>query len=138
MTNRAVAMKDYLPDVRRQVAKLKDVISKSNEAPINMSDLMQMFAFDSMGHFCYDRSFDQIERNQWHDAAVKQRSALSLLGPFTPLPWAIIMAFRFFPGSWKVKDWNDMAGFCEGTMQERITVSPGAIERRMSMKLILV
>lgn len=85
--------------------------------------MMMWFAFDSMGEFAFNRSFDMMKTGTWHRIIKQQRSALSILGPMNPAVWAIRLAFAvgsFIP---PVSHWKAMINFCEGCIEHRQKVS---------------
>lgn len=75
-----------------------------------------------MGDFAFARSFNMLEDRDWHYAVVMLRRALSLLGPFSSVPWLVQLALSipFIP---IVRDWNNMIAWCSHRMQERVHVS---------------
>ncbi|KAI1381207.1 benzoate 4-monooxygenase cytochrome P450 [Hypoxylon crocopeplum] len=92
-----------------------------NLVPVN--DVMQWFAFDSMGEFAFNSSFDMLKTGAWHKAIVQQRTALAMLGWLNPAIWAIRLAFFFAPNVWPVKAWFDIIDFCDTCMKKRIQTS---------------
>lgn len=84
---------------------------------------MMWFAFDSMGEFAFNRSFDMMKTGTWHKIIKQQRSALSILGPMNPAVWAIRLAFAFASFMPPVSHWKGMITFCEGCIKNRQKVS---------------
>jgi len=75
-----------------------------------------------MGDFAFARSFDMLRDEKWHHVVIMLRRAMSLLGPFSPVPWLAQIGFKFLPGLWVVKDWYSMMNWCKTRMTDRINV----------------
>ncbi|KAI1100670.1 cytochrome P450 [Jackrogersella minutella] len=58
--------------------------------------------------------------NRWHFAVRLLRKAMSLLGPFSPVPWIAQMAFYITPWMYIVRDWLAMMQWCRDRISERI------------------
>lgn len=101
---------------------LEQVIARSNSQPLVVNDIMQWFAFDSMGEFAFNENFGMMQSGKWHYAVTQQRSALALLGVLNPTIWIIRLAFAFAPFFWRVKDWTSMIAFCDSRMERRLKV----------------
>ncbi|OTA99276.1 hypothetical protein M426DRAFT_325260 [Hypoxylon sp. CI-4A] len=89
-------------------------------APVNVSDWFYWFTFDVMGEFAFARSFGMLQDEKWHFAVRLLRRAMSLLGPFSPVPWIAQIAFYIVPWAPIVKDWLGMMEWCKERMSERI------------------
>lgn len=76
-----------------------------------------------MGEFIFSRTFNMLSRREWHHIIVLMQRALSLLGPLSPIPWFIHIAFKLFPRVWILKDWFRMVAWCEERMLERLEAS---------------
>ena len=63
-----------------------------------------------------------MEKREYHTAIQMLRSAITLLGPFSPAIWIPRLGFAFIPGLWKVKDWFGMLTFCDSCMERRMKV----------------
>ncbi|RAL17616.1 cytochrome P450 [Aspergillus homomorphus CBS 101889] len=85
-----------------------------------VTDLFYWFGFDAMGDFVFNKSFDMLHNQKWHHIVVILQKALDLLGPMSPVPWLIQIAFRLLPSFWLVKYWFTMEAWCEEQMRERI------------------
>ncbi|PYI01926.1 benzoate 4-monooxygenase cytochrome P450 [Aspergillus sclerotiicarbonarius CBS 121057] len=85
-----------------------------------ITDLFYWFGFDTMGDFVFNKSFDMLRRNEWHFVVVLLRRAMSILGPLSPAPWFVQIAFKLFPRVWILGDWFRMVAWCEGQMRERM------------------
>ncbi|KAF2875739.1 cytochrome P450 [Massariosphaeria phaeospora] len=68
--------------------------------------------------------FGQLKRREWLDGALFMRSAVGLLGPFSPAIWIPKIAFAFFPGAWRVKHWFLMVDFAEKCTDVRMKNNP--------------
>ncbi|KAI1377899.1 cytochrome P450 [Hypoxylon crocopeplum] len=88
--------------------------------PINVSDWFYFFTFDVMGEFAFARSFGMLQDEKWHFAVRLLRKAMSLLGPFSPVPWTVQIAFYITPWMYIVRDWLGMMQWCRDRMSERI------------------
>jgi hypothetical protein len=93
------------------------------DTPINVSDWFYWFTFDVMGEFAFARSFGMLENEKWHFAIKLLRTATSLLGPFSPVPWAAQIGFYITPWMYIVRDWLSLMEWCKLRMGERIQVS---------------
>lgn len=76
-----------------------------------------------MGDFIFSRTFNMLSRQEWHHIILLMQRALSLLGPLSPVPWFIHIAFKLFPRVWILKDWFRMVAWCEEQMLQRLEVS---------------
>lgn len=83
---------------------------------------MMWFAFDSMGEFAFNQSFDMMKTGSWHKLIKQQHSALSLLGPLNPTPWAIRLGFTFASYIPPISHFAAMMDFCKGCIINRMKV----------------
>lgn len=90
---------------------------------VNVSDWFYWFTFDVMGEFAFGRSFGMLRDEKWHFAVRLLRKAMSLLGPFSPVPWLAQIAFYITPWMFVVSDWLAMMQWCKDRMGERIKAS---------------
>lgn len=88
-----------------------------------MTDLFFWLGFDRMGDFIFSRTFNMLSHQEWHHIIVLLQRALSLLGPLSPVPWMVHIAFKLFPRVWILRDWFRMVAWCEGQMLDRMKVS---------------
>ena len=116
-------MAGYEPSILKKVSGLLERITQANGQPILVNDLMRWFSFDLMGDFAFSEDFGMMERGEYHSAIKNLRSAITLLGPFSPAIWIPRLGFAFIPGLWKVKDWFSMLKFCDSCMERRMKVS---------------
>ncbi|KAJ5905858.1 uncharacterized protein N7473_002774 [Penicillium subrubescens] len=84
------------------------------------TDLFYWLGFDRMGDFIFSRTFNMLSRQEWHHIILLMQRALSLLGPLSPVPWFIHIAFKLFPRVWILKDWFRMVAWCEEQMLQRL------------------
>lgn len=117
-----LALTEYEPRVLRKVSGLQERISQSGSQPVLVNDLMRWFSSDLMGDFAFSQDFGMMEKHEYHTAIQMVRSAITLLGPFSPAIWIPRLAFAFIPGLWKVKDWFGMLAFCDTCMENRMKV----------------
>lgn len=86
----------------------------------DVTDLFYWFGFDAMGDFVFNNSFGMLQSQEWHHIIILLQRALSLLGPFSPVPWLVQLGFKLLPRVWILKDWFDMVAWCEKQMRKRI------------------
>ncbi|KAI2629001.1 cytochrome P450 [Xylaria nigripes] len=96
-----------------------DQISREGGAVV-VTDWFYWYSFDVIGDVAFSRSFNMLRDKQWHFAVKLLRRAMSLLGPFSPVPWLAQIAFHFFPWMYLVRDWFKMLRWCKRRMEERI------------------
>ncbi|KAK6957361.1 hypothetical protein Daesc_000145 [Daldinia eschscholtzii] len=119
-TNKALAIYEervveYAETLAAQIEKLS-----LEDSPVNVSDWFYWFTFDVMGEFAFARSFGMLKDKRWHFAVRLLRRAMSLLGPFSPVPWIAQIAFYIIPWMYIVRDWLSMMQWCKDRMGERI------------------
>ncbi|KAJ5931968.1 hypothetical protein N7516_006457 [Penicillium verrucosum] len=64
--------------------------------------------------------FGMMSSQRWHSSIAMLRSALTLLGPFSPAIWIPRLGFAFIPSLWKVRHWFNMLEFCDQCMARRM------------------
>ncbi|KAJ5305867.1 cytochrome P450 [Penicillium antarcticum] len=114
------SLQQYHRRVIEKVHTLENFISAEDSKPVLVNDLMYFFAFDSMGDFAFSEDFGMMRTKQWHTSIAMLRSALTLLGPFSPAIWIPRLAFAFIPGVWKVRHWFHMLELCDECMARRM------------------
>lgn len=90
--------------------------------PVLINEMMYWFAFDSMGEVAFSEDFGMLRNQRWHTLIWTFRSALALLGPFSPAIWIPRLAFDFTPGLWRIRSWFEMLEFCDWCMRKRMEV----------------
>lgn len=88
----------------------------------NVTDVFSWFTFDAMGSFVFNKSFNMLRDQKWHNVIVILRKALSLLGPLTPVPWLVQIGFKLFWTVGPIRDWFETIAWCEKQMMERVAV----------------
>ena len=88
----------------------------------SVNDMFYWFGFDRMGDFIFNKSFDMLARKQWHHVIVLLQRALSILGPLSPAPWLVQIAFKILPRVGILKDWFHMVAWCEAQMLDQMKV----------------
>ncbi|KAJ5090124.1 hypothetical protein N7532_008808 [Penicillium argentinense] len=88
--------------------------------PSNARNLFFWLGFDRMGDFIFSRTFNMLSRQEWHHIILLLQRALSLLGPLSPVPWLIHIAFKLLPRIWILNDWFRMVAWCESQMVNRL------------------
>ena len=122
------ALENYEATVDEYGRKLESRIAElsAKNQPVNIS--LYWFTFDVMGIFAFARSFNMLQREEWHVSVVLLRKAMRLLGPLSPAPWLAQIGFNLFPWLWIVRDWLAMLAWCRDRMSERLKVrSTGVI-----------
>ncbi|KAB8269091.1 benzoate 4-monooxygenase cytochrome P450 [Aspergillus minisclerotigenes] len=93
-----------------------------------ITDLLYWFGFDTMGDFVFNKSFNMLHDKKWHHIIILLQRALSIMGPLSPIPWLVQIAFKLFPRVWILGDWFRMVDWCEDQMLERMqTKIPGRV-----------
>ncbi len=85
-----------------------------------MRDLFYWLGFDIMGDFVFNKSFNMLSSGKWHHMVVNLQRALALLGPVSPAPWLIQLAFRVFPRYYQIGDWFKMTAWTYIQIGERL------------------
>lgn len=117
-----VALLEHEAKILKYVDKLDQCIeadAKSGKIS-DMRNLLLWFGFDIMGEFVFSKSFGMLETQKWHHIIVRLQRALSLLGPMTPLPWLVHIAFDLAPRVSVLKDWFDIIAWCQSQMRDRL------------------
>ncbi|OOF94575.1 hypothetical protein ASPCADRAFT_26369, partial [Aspergillus carbonarius ITEM 5010] len=118
------SLDQYITKILPYITQLEHRIEHDihNHHVSNVTDLFYWFGFDTMGDFVFNKSFDMLHRNEWHFVVVLLRRAMSILGPLSPVPWLVQIAFHLFPRVWILGDWFRMVAWCEGQMRERMAL----------------
>lgn len=119
------AISDYLPRILAQIDMLQETVARYGTDPVPVNDVMLWFAFDSMGEFAFNQSFDMMKTGKWHKIIKQQRSGLSIMGSMNPVVWAMRLGFAlafFVP---PVSDFISMIAFCEECINNRMKTTPG-------------
>ncbi|ORY67019.1 cytochrome P450 [Pseudomassariella vexata] len=106
----------------KYVDQLDQCIERDARAsrPSHVNNLFFWFSFDAMGDFVFNQSFGMLHDQRWHHIIVRLQTALSLLGPFSPVPWLIQVGFKLAPRLGPLRDWFDMVAWCESQMRTRL------------------
>ena len=134
---RCEAIREYLPRIIRQISTLEQVIAHSDSQPLVVNDVMQWFAFDSMGEFAFNENFGMLKLGKWHYAVTQQRSALALLGLLNPAIWIVRLALAFVPFFSRVRDWTGMIAFCDSRMEQRLKVRCSSSFFSLCLRILL-
>lgn len=111
----------YEKQVKTYALQLEQAIAQNVGKDININRFFYWFSFDVMGHFAFSKSFGMLESQHWHNSIQMLRSGLALVGPFTPVPWLVRIAFDL-PILRIVRDFQSMETWCAKLMDERIEV----------------
>ena len=101
--------------------QLEQAIAQNIGQEININQFFYWFSFDVMGQFAFSKSFGMLKDQHWHYSIQMLRSGLALVGPFTPVPWLVRIAFDI-PVLRIVRDFQAMAAWCTNRMDDRIKV----------------
>lgn len=115
------ALHFYEVQVKVYAYQLEQVIAQNAGQPINVNQYFYWFSFDVMGQFAFSKSFNMLRSRTWHHAVQMLRAGLALVGPFTPAPWLVRIAFDI-PLLPIVRDFQAMEAWCVKRMDERIEV----------------
>ena len=127
--NATLAVAQYEEKILKYIDQLDESISADVEALriVDVKDRFYWFGFDTMGDFVFNKSFNMLEDQKWHHIIILLQRALSLLGPLSPVPWAVQLGLRLLPRVGLIKDWHGMRSWSEQQMQERIKVIPSSL-----------
>lgn len=118
----AKAVKEYIPRILDQIDQLKQAIARFEGRPVPINDVMPWFAFDSMGEFAFNKSFDMLKEGKWHSVILSQHLSLAIQGLLHPAVWAMRLAFAFayFLPIGPFKDWFSLLQFSDQCMDNRM------------------
>lgn len=101
-------MEKYQEHIETHAKDMDAIIASAKGRPVPISTYIYWFSFDIMGLVAFFRSFDMIHSEHWHYGIRNLRKAITLLGPFTCVPWAAQIGFWLLKGYWVVRDWHTM------------------------------
>ncbi|KAI1394910.1 cytochrome P450 [Hypoxylon fuscum] len=122
---------DHVKTLTARISQL----SREQEA-IVITDWFYWFAFDVIGDVAFSKSFNMLRDQQWHFAVKMLRRAMTLLGPFSPVPWLAQIAFHFIPWMYLIRDWFKMTRWCKRQMDERVKAQSNSDKPDISYWLI--
>jgi hypothetical protein len=61
-----------------------------------------------------------LRDHEWHYMVIRLQRALSLLGPASPAPWLIQIAFRIAPRIGQIGDWFEMTSWTHKQISARL------------------
>ncbi|KAH7311563.1 benzoate 4-monooxygenase cytochrome P450 [Stachybotrys elegans] len=111
---------EYYRRFKNQIRNLDVCLADRNGAPVYVNELMYWYAFDNMGDFGFGKDFGMVREQRWVDGALMMRSALTLLGPFSPAIWIPRLGFALVPNLGKVKHWFKMLDFADDCTYARM------------------
>ena len=115
------ALQPYEDQVIEHARQLERAIAQNVGQPINVNQYFQWFSFDVMGQFAFSRSFNMLKDKKEHHAVKMLRAGLGLVGPFTPVPWLVRIAFDI-PVLPIVRNFQKMEAWSAERIDERIKV----------------
>lgn len=115
-------MKLYEKQVKIYANQLEQAIAQHAGQATEINSFFYWFSFDVMGQFAFSKSFGMLRSQTWHESVQLLRAGLALVGPFTPVPWLVRIAFDI-PVLRIVRDFQSMASWCTKRMDERIEVA---------------
>ncbi|MCJ1457542.1 hypothetical protein MMC28_007910 [Mycoblastus sanguinarius] len=113
------ALQPYEDQVIEHARQLERAIAQNVGQPINVNQYFQWFSFDVMGQFAFSRSFNMLKDKKEHHAVKMLRAGLGLVGPFTPVPWLVRIAFDI-PVLPIVRNFQKMEAWSAERIDERI------------------
>lgn len=90
-----------------------------------------------MGDFVFSKSFNMLQMQRWHHIITRLQRAISLLGPFSPSPWLIHVAFHIVPPFWALRDWFDSVAWCQNEMCDRLADKQRRLEPDLAHYLMM-
>lgn len=120
-----IAVNGYIPRILDQIDQLKQAITRFEGQPVPINDIMPWFAFDSMGEFAFNQSFNMLKEGKWNSVILSQHLSLAIQGLLHPAVWAMRLAFAcaFFLPIGPFKDWFSLLQFSDQCMENRMKVT---------------
>ncbi|KAJ5716006.1 cytochrome P450 [Penicillium malachiteum] len=121
----STALKQYHERVLPFIDQLEECIQADISAGrvSETSDLFYWLGFDRMGDLIFGEAFGMLSEKKWHYIIVLLQKALSILGPMSPVPWMVQIAFHLLPRILILGDWFRMRAWCEAQMIKRMGIS---------------
>jgi hypothetical protein len=82
-----------------------------------MNDLLYQMTFDVLIDIGFGQTNEEVR-----DGASKLGGSLSILGPTTPSPWILRIAFALFPRVWNIPRWFKFLDMTQSIVMKRINV----------------
>ncbi|KAF2438378.1 cytochrome P450 [Karstenula rhodostoma CBS 690.94] len=117
------AVKQYYRRITTHVLELESIISAQNTKPIVMNDLLYQMTFDVLKDIGFGQANEEVK-----DGASKLGGSLSILGPTTPSPWILRMAFALFPGVWNIPHWFKFLEMTQSIVVKRLNSKPESVD----------
>ncbi|KAL2827895.1 cytochrome P450 [Aspergillus pseudoustus] len=114
------ALVQYKNKVHTPISQLDNCIQSdiATGQVSEVSDLVFWLTFDRMGEFVLGRSFNMLTNKSWHNIILLLQKAMGILGPLSPTPWVVQIAFKLMPRVGILNDWFTMVGWCEEQMPD--------------------
>ncbi|KAL9093960.1 MAG: hypothetical protein Q9165_003630 [Trypethelium subeluteriae] len=113
-----MASRGEKPIIVRTLYKLVDAFQDFDGKPINVTEWISYFAFDTGGELAFNKSFDMLDKHEWTGSAKVLRHGMGILGYATPAPWLAHVAFSLLPKSRLM--WHGLLSFSKEIMGERL------------------
>ena len=128
------ALQIYEDQVRIYARQLEQIVGQGTGRPISINNYFFWFSWDVMGQFAFSRSFNMMKDQKWHYAVEMLREGLKLVGPSSPVPWFLRIAFDI-PLLPIVRNFQKMEMWCAKRMDERIDVRLHVVSRVYSSRI---
>ncbi|OTB02811.1 hypothetical protein M426DRAFT_322404 [Hypoxylon sp. CI-4A] len=115
-------MKQYYKRITTHVLGFESIISAQESKPIIINDLVYQMTFDVIN----DVGFGLTDTETKNGASIIG-SSLSILGPTTPAPWILRIAFALFPRVWKIPHWFKFLEFTNTIVEKRMKSKPDSV-----------
>ncbi|KAJ5870231.1 hypothetical protein N7455_005172 [Penicillium solitum] len=102
-----------------QALSRKGLVDPTIHNTLNTDTVVQHYS-SIIGGWWKSEDFGMMSSKRWHSSIAMLRSALKLLGPFSPAIWIPRLGFAFIPSLWKVRHWFHMLEFCDQCMARRM------------------
>ena len=114
-------MKLYEKHIEVYAAELERAIAQKVRQNITINDYFYSFSLEVVLELAFYKSFGMLSGQKWHYSAELLHAGLALVGPFSPVPWPVRIAFDI-PIIRIVRDFQAMEAWRAKRMDERIEV----------------
>ncbi|KAI1758434.1 cytochrome P450 [Xylaria castorea] len=117
------AMKQYYERITTHVLEFERIISAQEAKPIVINDLLYRITFDVLNDVGFGLTDTEAK-----DGAFVIGSFLDILGPTTPMPWILRIAFALFPGVWKIPHWFKFLELTQSIVEKKMKSKPESVD----------